>query len=50
MGQAIRGKGVVVGKAAATLRKALAQPKADPKKIKKLEEALEFHRMVKEIS
>ncbi len=50
MGQAIRGKGVVVGKAAATLRRALAEPKADPQKIKKLEEALQFHREVKEIS
>ena len=50
MGQAIRGKGVVTGKAATTLRRAVAQPKADPQKIKKLEEALEFHRKVKEIS
>ena len=50
MGQAIRGKGVVTGKAATTLRRVLAEPKADPQKIKKLEEALEFHRMVKEIN
>lgn len=50
MGQVIRGKGVVVGKAATILQKALARPKADPHKIKKLEEALEFHRKVREIS
>ena len=47
MGQAIKGKGVVVGKAARSLQQALAKPQTDPRKAKKLEEAMEFHRQVK---
>lgn len=50
MGQVIKGKGVVVGKAAARLKEALDHPKADPTKAKRLEEALEFHRKVKDIT
>ncbi len=47
MGQVIKRKGVVTGKAAEKIRRALANAKPDPKKAKKLEEALEFHRSVK---
>ena len=47
MGQAIKGKGVVVGKAAKTIERALSEPKSDPQKAKKLEEAVRFHRAVK---
>ena len=49
MGQAIKGKGVVTGKAAMTLQRALEKSKADPEKAKKLEEAVEFHRGVRVI-
>ena len=49
MSHAIKGKGVVVGRAAKTLERALAKPKSDPQKAKKLEEALRFHRAVKVI-
>ena len=49
MGQAIKGKGIVTGKAAITLQRALEHPKADPEKVKRLKEALQFHREVKVI-
>lgn len=49
MGQAIEGKGIVTGKAAITLRRALEHPKVDPEKVKRLKEALQFHRGVKVI-
>ena len=49
MGQAIKGKGVVVGKAAKSLRRALAKPQTDAHKAKKVEEAMEFHRTVRVI-
>lgn len=43
----IKGKGVVTGKAAMALRRALENPKIDPEKIRRFKEALEFHRGVK---
>lgn len=46
MTQVIIGKGVVTGRAAETLRKALENPRYDPKKVKRFKEALEFHRQV----
>ena len=49
MGQAIKGKGVVRGKAATTLRRALERSKADPEKAAKLRSALQFHSEVKVI-
>ena len=49
MGQAIEGKGIVTGKAAITLRRALEHPKVDPERVKRLKEALQFHRGVKVI-
>ncbi len=42
MTQRIIGKGVVTGRAAETLRKALESPKYDPKKVKRFKEAIEF--------
>ncbi len=47
MGQVIKGKGVVRGKAAMALRQALEEPKDDPDKVKRLKSALQFHRGVK---
>ena len=47
MSQAIKGKAVVRGKAAMTLRQALKEPKGDPDKVKRLKSALQFHREVK---
>lgn len=47
MGQVIKGKGVVVGKAAATIHRALEKSRPDPEKAKKLRSALQFHRGVK---
>ena len=47
MGQAIKGMGVVVGKAAKTVERALSERKSDPQKAKMLEEAVRFHRAVK---
>ena len=49
MRQAIKGKGVVVGKAAMNLRRALEKARATPQKAKKLEDAVRFHRGVKTI-
>ena len=49
MGQMIKGKGVVRGKGAATLQRALAKSKPDPEKAEKLKSALRFHRGVKVI-
>ncbi len=47
MGQPIKGKGVVSGKAAMTLQRALEKSKADPEKAKKLKSALQFHSEVR---
>jgi len=47
VGQAIKGMGVVVGKAAKTVERGLSERKSDPQKAKMLEEAVRFHRAVK---
>ncbi len=47
MGQTIKGKGVVSGKAASMIQQALAKSKADPRKAEELKSALRFHRGVK---
>lgn len=49
MGQAIKGKGVVVGKAAIALKRALENPKPAPEKVRRLEEAIRFHTRVRVI-
>ena len=49
MGQTIKGEGVVVGKAAIALKRALENPKPDPEKVRRLEEAIRFHSRVRVI-
>ena len=49
MGQAIKGEGVVVGEAAIALKRALENPKPDPEKVRRLEEAIRFHSGVRVI-
>ena len=49
MGQAIERKGIVTGRSAMALQRALDNTKADPEKAKRLKEALQFHREVKVI-